>query len=278
MKMSTFSGRQLAQVNNADPFAAPVWRSPVHHTPGWVIGLVQLARLLIRRGHGSLIRHPLLDVAAATGVDLCEAGLARRRRPGPRHRRVAGDVAAGRPDWFARFVSRPGRDGGAGITAQVGRVMTIAGLAPMYRGRIICRCSARSPSIRYTDLVTVRLVSGQSAGRSPTGPRSWPTGSGRCCAGSAPASPGWLVLELVRRDALAAVIPALPIPAARICGRCRSAGARTARPWTIRLHGTHLLIAGATGAGKGSLLWGLVRAMLPPMRPGWSGCWRVIRS
>src|SRR5208337_2142923 len=35
-----------------------------------------------------------------------------------------------------------------------------------------------------------------------------------------------------------------------------------------RLHGTHVLIAGATGAGKASLLWGLVRAMFPLLRSG----------
>ena len=57
------------------------------------------------------------------------------------------------------------------------------------------------------------------------------------------------------------------------CGRCRSAGARTAAPFTIRLHGTHLLIAGATGAGKGSYLWGLIRAMLPLMAAGLVRVW-----
>ena len=76
-----------------------------------------------------------------------------------------------------------------------------------------------------------------------------------------------MVLEFVRRDALAAVVPALPIPArpdlALPVGR-REDGL----PWLVRLHGTHLLIAGATGAGKASLLWGLVRAMLPLMRAG----------
>ena len=41
--------------------------------------------------------------------------------------------------------------------------------------------------------------------------------------------------------------------------------------FTIRLHGTHLLLAGATGAGKGSYLWGLIRAMLPrPLAAAWS--------
>lgn len=34
MKMSAFEGQQLAQVNNPDPFAPPIWRSPVYHTPG----------------------------------------------------------------------------------------------------------------------------------------------------------------------------------------------------------------------------------------------------
>ena len=39
-------------------------------------------------------------------------------------------------------------------------------------------------------------------------------------------------------------------------------------PWLVKLHGTHVLIAGATGAGKASLLWGLVRAMFPLMQDG----------
>jgi S-DNA-T family DNA segregation ATPase FtsK/SpoIIIE len=39
-------------------------------------------------------------------------------------------------------------------------------------------------------------------------------------------------------------------------------------PWLMRLHGTHVLIAGATGAGKGSILWSTVRALLPWLRAG----------
>ena len=38
--------------------------------------------------------------------------------------------------------------------------------------------------------------------------------------------------------------------------------------WLVRLHGIHVLVAGATGAGKASLLWGLVRAMFPLMHDG----------
>ena len=65
--MREFTGEQIAQVDNADPFAAPVWRSPVHRTPEWVIWLVQLIRLVIRVVW-FLVRHPLLDVAAGAVV------------------------------------------------------------------------------------------------------------------------------------------------------------------------------------------------------------------
>src|SRR5260370_15087472 len=41
-------GEQLAQVDNRDPFAAPVWRSPVYRTPEAVILVVQLVRLVWR--------------------------------------------------------------------------------------------------------------------------------------------------------------------------------------------------------------------------------------
>ena len=42
------AGEQLAQVDNRDPFAPPVWRSPVYRTPEPVIMIVQLIRLIWR--------------------------------------------------------------------------------------------------------------------------------------------------------------------------------------------------------------------------------------
>jgi hypothetical protein len=43
-------GEYLAQLDNRDPFRAPVWRSPVYRTPEAVILVVQLLRLAWRVG------------------------------------------------------------------------------------------------------------------------------------------------------------------------------------------------------------------------------------
>ena len=46
-------------------------------------------------------------------------------------------------------------------------------------------------------------------------------------------------------------------------------------PWTLRLLGSHLLIAGATGSGKGSVLWSLVRGLAPGVSDGSVQLWAV---
>src|SRR3954468_9607731 len=57
-------GGQLAQVDNPDPFARPVWRSPVYETPWAVIWAVQLARLIWRLTW-FVLTHPILDAVGA---------------------------------------------------------------------------------------------------------------------------------------------------------------------------------------------------------------------
>ena len=147
-------------------------------------------------------------------------------------------------------------------------MLTIAGLGPTYRGQVNVPALGKVRAGAHADLVVVRLVSGQSpklfADRAEELAHGFAAYSCRVRTGR----PGMVVLEFVCRDALAEVIPALPIPAvadlrALPVGRCEDGG-----PFTIRLHGTHLLVAGSTGAGKGSYLWGLVRALLPAMAAG----------
>ncbi|WP_051966660.1 FtsK/SpoIIIE domain-containing protein [Kitasatospora mediocidica] len=47
------------------------------------------------------------------------------------------------------------------------------------------------------------------------------------------------------------------------------------KPWRQRLHGTHVLVAGVTGAGKGSILWGVVRGLLPAVAVGLVQIWAL---
>jgi len=89
--------------------------------------------------------------------------------------------------------------------------MTIARLAPVYRGRTLVPVLGKVSATRHTDRVMVRLVSGQSvddfAARAP----NLAHGFGAVLCRVRSAAPGAVVLEFVRRDALAAIISALPI-------------------------------------------------------------------
>jgi S-DNA-T family DNA segregation ATPase FtsK/SpoIIIE len=144
-------------------------------------------------------------------------------------------------------------------------VMTIGRLAPIYQGRVLLPVLGKVSATAFTDRVQVRLVSGQSAADFAARADNLAHGFGAMLCRVRSAVPGALVLEFVRRDALAAIIPALAIQV-RVDLRALPVGRREdGLVWLVRVHGTHVLIAGATGAGKASLLWSIVRAMLPAM-------------
>ena len=146
--------------------------------------------------------------------------------------------------------------------------MTISGLAPWYQGRIVLPVLGKVRSTRYVDRVHVRLVSGQSAAQVADVADNLAHGFGAILCRVRSAKSGAVLLEFVRRDALAQVVPPAPVrPYPDL--RALEVGRREdGLPWLVRLHGTHVLVAGATGAGKASLLWGLVRAMFPLMQDG----------
>ena len=86
---------------------------------------------------------------------------------------------------------------------------------------------------------------------------------------------GWVRLVVLRSDPLRAPIPALPIPGvdavdlAALPLGCREDGRR----WVLRLAGRHVLVAGSTGAGKGSVVWSLLRALCPLIGAGVVQVW-----
>jgi S-DNA-T family DNA segregation ATPase FtsK/SpoIIIE len=269
------TGEQLAQVDNPDPFASPVWRSPVYRTPEPVILLVQLARL-VARAVWLVLRHPLLDAVAGLLVLVwLHAGW-------PGLAGLAGGMLAAlialrltRPASFARFVSRPARNRWRWwfYRRHWHAVMTIARLAPAYRGRVVVPVLGKVKATAYTDRVSVRLVSGQSPADFADRAEGIAHGFRVYLCRVRSAVPGAVVLELVRRDALADPMPALAVPDVTDLRALPVGKREDGTLFAVRLAGTHLLIAGATGSGKGSYLWGLVRAMLPAIAAGLVRVW-----
>lgn len=269
-RLSGLPGERLAQVRNPDPFAAPAWRSPVYRTPGWVLTLAMFARVLGRAARFTA-RHPLADAAAAVAaVTWHETGW-----PGVTALAASSAVALVVWRWrfpasFTRCVAGPARSRWRrqAYRRRWATVMTIGHLAPVYQGRVLVPALGKVTATGHVDRVAVRLVPGQSAADFAARAANLADGFGARLCRVRPGQPGRVVVEFVRRDALARPFPALPIPA-RADLRALPVGVREdGRPWAVRLQGTHLLIAGATGAGKASLLWGLVRALLPAMREG----------
>ncbi|MCO5993015.1 FtsK/SpoIIIE domain-containing protein [Actinoallomurus rhizosphaericola] len=250
--------------------------------PPALVLLVNLVRALVRLVV-FLARHPLVTVVAggvawlvyAVGWQLPVFAL--------------GLVALGLGCWagywrasFVRLVARPVRARFRHVTVYRRNwrpVMVMSGLAFYRNAREYLPAIKRVAVTATTDRVLVKMLSGQAPGIWRDHAENLAHGFGAAlCRVRTADRPGFVWLELVRRDALAVPLPALPVPASEdaVGLAALPVGVREdSSPWLLRLLGTHVLIAGATGAGKGSILWGLVRALLPAMRAGLVEVWGI---
>jgi S-DNA-T family DNA segregation ATPase FtsK/SpoIIIE len=153
--------------------------------------------------------------------------------------------------------------------------MMLSGLGGRFDGDEYLPRVVRVRAGRYMDRVTVRMVIGQQ-------PADWSRrldalahgfGARSCQVAEVPRRPGYIHLFVGRLDPLAHIVDALPVPETVDLGAVPVGRREDGQPWTVRLRGSHTLAAGATGAGKGSVIWSLIRSLGPAVRDGLVRLW-----
>ena len=152
--------------------------------------------------------------------------------------------------------------------------MMLSGLGGRFNGDEYVPRVVRVRAGRFADRVTVRMVVGQQ-------PEDWSRRLGALAHGfgarsaqvvELPRRPGYIQLPVGRLDPLAHIIT-VPAPAAVDLGAIQLGRREDGAPWTVRLRGSHTLVVGATGAGKGSVIWSLIQGLGPAIRDGLVKLW-----
>ena len=182
-----------------------------------------------------------------------------------------------RPVLFARLVSGPWRSAekGSRYRRDWGRVMDLCGLAKDLDGSILRPALLRVQVGSVSDRLQVRMVTGQSIGDYERACQELAASLGGYLARVWADEPGRLWLEVVRDDALADVIPARPIQDTEAVDQVTVGIREDGEPWRLRLLGTHVFVAGVQGAGKGSVIWSVLRALARPIHSGTAQVWAV---
>ncbi|MBB2945337.1 S-DNA-T family DNA segregation ATPase FtsK/SpoIIIE [Actinoplanes lutulentus] len=196
---------------------------------------------------------------------------------------VVGGVALVATVWA--FAHRPSwlRFGWWPILARVRRLvyrrrwmaaMVTAKLSISYDKRTIIPEIVRVRCRAACDEVTVRMVTGQIpddfAKASERLAHTFGVRQVKAVPGSTYAT---VVLVLMRGDALQETVPPLPVPDLPDFTALPIAVQEDGDLYRMRLFGTQVLIVGATGSGKGSVIWSIVRALAGGVAAGVVELW-----
>lgn len=184
------------------------------------------------------------------------------------------------PGSFDRLVARTLRGWWRGSFVYRRRwsaAMETAGLTVTRNGTAFVPPLLRLDCTRSVDRVTVRMRAGQTLDDyAAVADRLAQTfGAVDCRVRSVPARPHHVQLWLLIHDPLTAVVnPYPPEPDALTVGlplaRCEDGTV-----WRLQLVGSHVLVVGATGAGKGSVVWSLLAQLAPAIAAGVVKVWAV---
>ncbi|QVQ50489.1 cell division protein FtsK [Spiractinospora alimapuensis] len=154
-------------------------------------------------------------------------------------------------------------------------VLVVAGLAESYAERRYLPRIRRVRCTDHSDRVRVRLVSGTAPSDVEKRVTELAHGFGAPSCRVEVAGPRDVVLEFPRFDPLADPVDALDVPATASPAALPIGVREDGGTWWLRLHGTHVLTVGVTGAGKGSVIWSTIRALLPGVDDGSVQIWAI---
>ncbi|GAB3184449.1 S-DNA-T family DNA segregation ATPase FtsK/SpoIIIE [Micromonospora palomenae] len=124
------------------------------------------------------------------------------------------------------------------------------------------------------DVVTVRMVTGQIPDDfAKVAERLAHTFGVRQVKASPGPRPDVVLLHLFRGDPLAKVVRPLPVPAVPEFTALAVGRQEDGDGYPLRLFGTQVLVVGATGAGKGSVIWSVVRSLAAGVTSGLVQIW-----
>ncbi|HEY0696671.1 MAG TPA: FtsK/SpoIIIE domain-containing protein [Micromonospora sp.] len=152
--------------------------------------------------------------------------------------------------------------------------MVTAKLAVAFDGHTVLPVLKRVQCAAGVDTVTVRMVSGQiPEDFAKVADRLAHTFGVRQVKAAPGRRPDLVVLTLMRGDPLARLVDpfgVVPVPDFAALPVARQEDGRT---YGLRLVGTQILVVGATGAGKGSVIWSLIRSLAGGVTSGLVQLW-----
>jgi S-DNA-T family DNA segregation ATPase FtsK/SpoIIIE len=182
-------------------------------------------------------------------------------------------------DSFDRLVGRRARSGWRRWWVYERRwrsTMTLSGLGKRMRLRrdVVPRIE-KVTSTRWGDRVLVRLLLGQCTEDYERDAPELAHSFGASSCRVREERPGRVWLEFTTRDPLREPVPALPVSEDVDLEAVPIGRREDGEPWRVKILGTHMLIAGMTGSGKGSVLWSLLRGLGPEIRDARVAVWAI---
>jgi S-DNA-T family DNA segregation ATPase FtsK/SpoIIIE len=153
--------------------------------------------------------------------------------------------------------------------------MTLSGLGKRTRVREGVPRIAAVKSTTWGDRVLVRLLLGQCTEDFERAAPELAHSFGASSCRVREDRPGRVWLEFTTGDPLVETVPALPVSENVDLEAVPIGLQENGEPWTVQVLGTHMLVAGATGAGKGSVLQSLLRGLGAEIRDGRVAVWAI---